>query len=282
MTSHFSSISKHLHHDSDEHSGTESPAATHEFNLNDCTSVEYLRHFRVADLKQLLNARGLSSTGKKEDLVLRMWEWVQAEEALREDEEQVPAQQSSAAPPVHSPRCDSKLVEGKPPAVKEANVSDNIKSPVAPKNEGKITNASDESTSTTSSTVSLSSSSHGDLAELKLEERAERFISPQEFKRRQRAARFGLELKEELSDDSGPVAKKARNFISGEGDDSLPRESRDPVAPVLMNTEQLERVRARMERFGQKAEATPVHASGEQVLQRRVDRFGSADATASS
>ena len=53
------------------------------FSLSDCTSQDALKKYRVADLKSLLQARGLSKEGRKDDLVKRLWEWAQAEEALK-------------------------------------------------------------------------------------------------------------------------------------------------------------------------------------------------------
>ena len=57
------------------------------FSLSSCTSMDYLRAFRVADLRLLLAARGLSKDGRKEDLVKRMWEWAEAEVAMAEEEQ---------------------------------------------------------------------------------------------------------------------------------------------------------------------------------------------------
>ena len=225
------------------------------FSLSDCTSQEALKKYRVADLKALLQARGLSKEGRKDDLVKRLWEWAQAEEALKladEDFEEAqvkrvevakgqPSEQvaaKKAVPVTEVPKQEPRKVVAPITAVKQdAAPLPSVKSPVN-KEGGKKDLDQDK--------LQARRDRFGpvETGDSKLKARAERFgIVDEQTKRQQRQERFGgsaaLSKSKMVVDEEMIKRMKERQARFGE-----------TTSKVLLKTEEQEAKRRRMERFG--------------------------------
>jgi SAP domain-containing protein len=226
------------------------------FSLSDCTSQEALKKYRVADLKLLLQARGLSKEGRKDDLVKRLWEWAQAEEALKladedfeesqvkkiEGVEKQPAESitaiKKAAPVIEVPKQEPKKVVTPVSTVKESAVPLPSAKAVVSKEEDKRDSSQD-----------------------KLQARKDRFgpVETEGAKAKARAERFGTVDEE---------TKRQRREERFGHDSSMSKSGKE------VDEEMMKKMRERQARFGETTSKILARTEEQEAKRRRMERFG--------
>lgn len=226
------------------------------FSLSDCTSQDALKKYRVADLKSLLQARGLSKEGRKDDLVKRLWEWAQAEEALKlADEDFDDTQAKKIEPTTKQPEpASSKKVA----AVSEApnQVTKTVTTPTTTIKQVIVQ-------SPTLKSPANKEEVKDNLAENKMQARADRFgpVETQGTKLKARAERFGIVDEK--------VKKQQRQERFGSAGSS--KSNSQPV----VDEETLKRMKERQARFGETTSKVLLKTEEQEAKKRRMEKFGS-------
>lgn len=262
---------------------TESEEDHSTFSPTTHTTLEAIRRLRVVELRSALVSRGLSSTGKKEELVVRLWEWMQAEEALREDE--ASTGDSAAAPLSGSKKTDTDE-NGAVSFNNDTNVAEKNKTSKGQSEKVAINAVSNNGGGSDGSLFadkkevpqsSLSSSSSGDAD-----------ISVDSLRLKERAARFGVTPASLSSSTSALLATSLSNDSSFNNNSNNRRGSRDydsatasvkmgqssdAISAVQLDEAELERMRKRQARFGCTTSKLLEQAEAQAAFHKRQERF---------
>ena len=231
-------------------------------------TVESLSALRVVDLRDRLRKRGLKTGGGKSELVSRLWEDMNKEEA----EPEAPAKTTEVKKTTTTTKTktEKKAATAKPAPSKEKKTVPPADSKPADTKESQLKRAArlglpvkSDSNGTTSAEV-LGSGSTAAVEAIpeskKKKVRAERFQTA-EYRLQQRKERFGEEA---FMTEAEKIAKRRRERFG------LPDEpTKKRPLPEKSLSEQEEKKRRRLERFG----PTSGNVLDPLVVQRRAERF---------
>jgi hypothetical protein len=227
------------------------------FSLSDCTSQDALKKYRVADLKSLLQARGLSKEGRKDDLVKRLWEWAQAEEALKLADEDFDDSQAKEV--------EATKKQPAEPAVskKVAPVSEVPKQEIKKVTTPTTTPKQDIVQSPVLKSPANREGAGDSLTEGKMQARVDRFgpVETQGTKLKARAERFGI------VDEKSKKQQRQERF----GGASSSKSKSQPV----VDEETLRKMKERQARFGETTSKVLLKTEEQEAKRRRMEKFGS-------
>lgn len=254
------------------------------FSLTTCPTPDSLRRFRVTELRTLLSSRALNTAGKKDELIKRLWESVQAEQvvqAMDQEEEKEHAISGSSTGITNEAgkgAKERKLGEETAQEIKK-NVLPAFKIPPAGK-PSVLPHAKPATTSPETAAAPVTSAKAVD-EEQKKEARAQRFISETDVKKQARAERFGVSsTKDEghdipIGDDDESRKKKLRTDRFGESLSSSSPSNSKANKKTALDTESLAKLRERQARFGETSSRALARYEAEEVKQKRAERFAS-------